>query len=132
MSEAASRKTARIPNKHGLQSCPSTGTNVHLILPFELFLRTIWPSDRAKNYMRLTGAKPSTAKHRVSGKRDPDYPEIVVVLRSEHGFEFLQHIMGDSNPKWWRGVQKARGLGDMRRQLAEQQRRISQLEMAID
>jgi hypothetical protein len=128
----SSRALARTANKRGSRSCPSKGTNVHLILPFELFLRTIWPHDRAKNYMRLTGARPSTAKHRVSGKRTPDYAEIVVVLRSEHGFAFLRHIMGDAHPKWWRGVQKARGLGEMRRQLLEQQRRIAQLEMAID
>lgn len=128
----ASRKVARTANKRGLQTCPSKGTNVHFILPFELFLRTIWPTDRAKKYMRLTGAKPSTTKHRVSGRRNPDYEEIIAIVRSEHGFEFIEHIMGDANPKWWRGVRKARGLGDMRRQLAEQQRRIAQLEMAID
>lgn len=105
---------------------------MHVILPFELFLRTIWPEDRAKNYMRLTGAKSTTAKHRVSGKRDPDYPEIAFILRSDHGFDLLEHIMGEANPKWWRGVRKARGLGDMRRQLLEQQRRIAQLELSLD
>lgn len=105
---------------------------MHHILPFELFLRTIWPHDRAKNYMRITHAKPSTTKHRIAGRRDPDYVEIAKILRSDHGFEFLQHVMGDANPKWWRGVQKARGLGDMRRQLAEQQRRIAQLELSIE
>lgn len=131
MSES-SRAIARPSNKSRAQTCPPKGTNVRFILPFELFLRAIWPQDRTKNYMRLTGAKPSTAKHRVSGRRDPDYAEVVAVLRSEHGFDFLDHVMGDAAPKWWRNVRKARGLGDMRRQLAEQHRRIAQLEMAID
>jgi hypothetical protein len=128
----ASAAAVRKAKNTGAQKWTPKSTNVHKILPFELFLRTIWPVDRTKNYMRLTGAKLHTAKHRVAGNRDPDYAEVVAVLRSEHGFEFLQHVIGDATPKWWRGVQKARGLGDMRRQLAEQQRRIAQLEMAID
>ena len=82
--------------------------------------------------MRLTGVSTRTADYRVAGDRKPDYEEIVLVLRSEYGFDFLEHVMGDASPKWWKGVRKARGLGDLRRQLAEQQRRIAQLEMALD
>jgi hypothetical protein len=105
---------------------------VHHILPFELFLRAIWPHDRAKNYMRITGAKPSTVKHRISGKRTPDYVEIVAILRSDYGYEFLDHVMGDAKPRWWRGVAKARSLSAMRKQLDEQRRRIEQLELTMD
>ncbi len=88
--------------------------------------------DRTKNYMRLTGKSERAAKYQIAGESQPSYPDIVAILRSEHGFDFLEHVMGDAVPKWWRGVRKARGLGDMRRQLAEQQRRIAQLEMALD
>ena len=132
---AASAGRAKSANSRGVKSGPSKGQKwpekVHRILPFELFLRQIWPQDRTKKYMHLTACAERTAKRRLSGA-DPDYAEVVAMLRSEHGFEFLEHVMGDASPKWWKGVRKARGLGDMRRQLAEQQRRIAQLEMALD
>lgn len=115
------------------QKYRSKRTKVREILPFELFLREIWPEDRTKNYMRLTGIKPDTAKLRVSGKRPPPaYDEIAAVLRSEHGFKFLQHIMGDARPAWFASVTKAKDIGALRRQVAEQQRRLTQMEMGLE
>jgi hypothetical protein len=40
--------------------------------------------------------------------------------------------MGDAKPKWWRGVQRARSLGTLRKEVAEHNKRIAQLELAID
>lgn len=114
------------------QKCTPKRTHVRQILPFESFLREIWPEDRTKNYMRLTGAKVRTAKYRVAGKRPPDYAEIVAILRSEHGFRFLKHALGDARPQWFSGVERAKNIGDMRRRLAQQQRELAQLEMEID
>jgi len=114
------------------ESVTSKGHDVRQILPFELFLRELWPQDRIKNYMRLTGAGLRTAKRRTAGKHPPDYAEIAAILRSEHGFKFLQHIMGDARPSWFASVTKAKDIGALRRSLAEQQRRISQIEMEIE
>lgn len=129
---AASVARARKSNSPGAKRCTSKCNNLHSILPFELFLRTVWPSDRTKNYMRLTGKSERAAKYQLAGETQPSYSDIVAILRSEHGFDFLKHVMGEATPKWWKSVRKARGLGDMRRQLADQQRRIAQLEMALD
>ena len=112
--------------------CPPKGNKLRQLLPFELFLRELWPEDRTKNYMRLTGAKVRTAKHRIEGKHPPDYAEIAAILRSEHGFKFLQHIMGDARPSWFASVSKAKDIGALRRQLAEQQRRLTQMEMGLE
>jgi hypothetical protein len=126
--ESADRRKAKIPRA---QPCPSKGTGVHQILPFELFLRAVWPSDRIKNIQKVTNRSERAIKYQLAG-RAPGYEDIVKFLRSDYGFEFLEHVMGDAKPNWWSAVQKARGLGDMRRQLNEQQRRIAQLEMAVD
>jgi hypothetical protein len=127
-SSAAVRKAKQA----GARPCTSKCNPLHQILPFELFLRAVWPTDSVKRIARVTGKSDRTIKYQLAGELPPSFTDAVAILRSEHGFEFLQHVMGDTKPKWWRGVQKARGLGDMRRQLAEQQRRIAQLEMAID
>lgn len=115
-----------------VKSDPSKGHKIRKLLPFELFLREIWPEDRIKNYMRLTGAGFETAKRRTAGKHPPDYAEIAAILRSEHGFKFLQHIMGDARPSWFASVSKAKDIGALRRQLAEQQRRLTQMEMGLE
>lgn len=114
------------------KTCTPKGSKLHRLLPFELFLREIWPEDRTKNYMRLTGAKLRTAKNRVGGHHPPDYEEIAAILRSEHGFKFLQHIMGDARPAWFASVTKAKDIGALRRQVAEQQRRLTQMEMGLE
>src|SRR3569832_211156 len=114
------------------KSDQSTGQKIRKLLPFELFLRELWPEDRIKNYMRLTGAMFETAKRRTAGKHPPDYEEIAAILRSEHGFKFLQHIMGDARPSWFASVTKAKDIGALRRQVAEQQRRLTQMEMGLE
>jgi len=129
---SASARRAKSANSPGERSCTSKGNNLHPVLPFELFLRAVWPTDTAKQASRITGRSLRAVKYQLAGQAHPRYEDIVAMLRSEHGFEFLQHVMGEARPKWWRGVQKARGLGDMRRQLQDQQRRIAQLEMALD
>lgn len=111
--------------------CTPKGNKLRHILPFELFLREIWPEDRTKNYMRLTGAKLRTAKHRVSGEFPPGYEEIAAILRSEHGFKFLKHIMGDARPEWFSGIERAKDIGSLRRSIAEQQRKLAQFEMGV-
>lgn len=115
-----------------VKSDPSKGQKVRKLLPFELFLRELWPEDRIKNYMRLTGAGFETAKRRTAGKHPPDYEEIAAILRSEHGFKFLRHIMGDARPAWFASVTKAKDIGALRRQVAEQQRRLTQMEMGLE
>lgn len=126
------RAPALVAKTRREKSCPPKRNDVHHILPFELFLREIWPEDRTKNYMRLTGAKLKTAKNRVGGKFPPDYVEVVALLRSEHGFQFLKHIMGDARPRWFSGIERAKNLGDLRRRVAEQARQLAQMEMQIE
>lgn len=127
-SVCAARETAK---PRPVKSGPPKGHRVYQILPFELFLRELWPQDRTKNYMRLTGAPQRTAKRRLAGKH-PDYSEVVAILRSEYGFQFLKHLMGDARPHWFSGIERAKHLGDLRRQVAQQQRELAQLEMQIE
>jgi hypothetical protein len=123
--------TRETTNPERAKNCPSGRNNLHHILPFERFLREIWPADRTKNYMRLTGAKQSTAKQRVRGKFAPDYAEIAAIIRSEHGYEFIKHILGDVRPEWFTAIERAKNIGETRKLHAQLQRRLAQLEMDV-
>jgi hypothetical protein len=128
-SSAARSKKA---NPKGARSCPPKGNAVHHMLPFERWARAAWPQDGAKNLGRLIKRSLRTCKYQLAGTRDPSYADVIALLRSEHGFSFLQFMMGDAEPAWWRGIAKARGLASLRKQLADAQRRIAQLEMDFE
>lgn len=127
------RVTGEIANSPRVQKCPRRGANVHRFLPFELFLREVWPVERnrVKSYMRLTGAKESTAKHRLKLRRKPSCDEIAAILRSEYGYEFLKYLLGDVRPAWFTAVERAKAIGETRKAHAALTRRIAQLEMEI-
>lgn len=46
--------------------------------------------------------KERAAKHRVAGTRELTVDELAVLLRSEHGLDFLVALMADAEPAWWR------------------------------
>lgn len=119
-------------NSPGAKSCTSKCNTLHHILPFELFLRAVWPSDTAKQASRVTGKSLRAIKYQLAGESHPSYADIVAIIRSEHGFAFLQHVIGEANPRWWRSVQRARSLGALRKEIAEHNKRIAQLELAIE
>lgn len=123
---------AKKSNSPGAKSCTPKCNSLHQLLPFELFLRAVWPTDTAKQFGRVSGKSLRAIKYQLAGESHPSYADIVAIIRSEHGFAFLQHVIGEANPKWWRSVQRARSLGALRKQVAEQSRRIAQLELAID
>jgi hypothetical protein len=122
---------ARKANSQGARSCTKSGTSVHHILPLALWARSVWPLKPVANLRALTGRSIRTTKYQLGG-RDPSYADVVALLRSEHGFSFLQHLMGDATPAWWRGLSRVRSLASLRKQIAEQQRRLAQLELELD
>lgn len=130
---AESNSTARVwSNKSGAQSCTRKCTIVHQILPFERWARSIWPTKPVDVLRSLTRRSLRTCKYWIAGAREPSYADLTALLRSEAGFSLLQHLMGEAKPVWWRGVQKARSLSAMRKELDLQRRRIEQLELNLD
>jgi hypothetical protein len=128
-SSAQPAKKANLPSA---KPCPSKGTPVHHILPFERWARQVWRQDRAKSLSAIIRRSLRTCKYRIKGTRKPDYDDIAALLRSEYGFSFLEHLMGEASPAWWRGIAKAQSLAATRKQLAEAQRRIAQIELEFD
>lgn len=119
-------------NSGSARTCIRKCTPVHQILPFERWAHSVWPVKPASNLRAIMRRSLRTIRYQLSGKRKPDYDDVVALLRSEHGFSFLQHVMGDAHPPWWRGIAKVRSLATMRKQIDEQRRRIEQLELEIE
>jgi len=134
-SSAARARKANLP---GAKACTPKGkplhsAPVHKLLPLEQWARQVWPTGGApKNLARLINRSLRTAKYRLTATYPLDLDDVVRILRSDHGYSFLQFVMGDASPAWWRGLGKARGLAAMRRQMAELQRRLAQAELDFD
>ncbi len=125
------RRAPRKANRPGAQSCTRKGTSVHYILPLERWARAVWPQKPVDNLKAITGRSVRTIKYQLRG-RPLSRDDIVALLRSEHGFSFLQYLMAGADPLWWKGIVRVRSVATLRRQIAEQQKRLAQLEFEID
>lgn len=76
----------------------------------------------------LLGVTERVAKHRLAGSRAYTVEELQAMLQSEHGFEILQALMGDAQPKWWWWAQRVIATAERRRQAAELDQEILLLE----
>lgn len=133
-SRVARESSATLPkkaNSGGAKGCTQKGKVLHPILPFERWARSVWPIKPVANLRAVIQRSPRTCKYRLKGL-DPDFADVIALLRSEFGFSFLEYLMADAEPAWWRGFRRASGLAAMRKKLAEAQRRIAQLELELE
>jgi hypothetical protein len=69
------------------------------------------------------------AKHRLAGSREYTIEELqALMLQSENGFEILQVLMAQAEPKWWWWAKRVIATAERRRQAAELDQEILQLE----
>lgn len=68
------------------------------------------------------------AKHRLAGSREYTVQELQAMLQSDDGFEILQVLMAQSEPKWWWWAKRVIATAERRRQAAELDQEILQLE----
>lgn len=68
------------------------------------------------------------AKHRLANTRSYTIEELQVMLQSDHGLEILKVLMADAQPKWWWWAKRVMATGERRRQAAELEQEILQLE----
>jgi hypothetical protein len=76
----------------------------------------------------LLGLTERVAKHRLAASRAYTIEELQAMLQSENGFEILQVLMAQSEPKWWWWAKRVIATAERRRQAAELDQEILQLE----
>jgi hypothetical protein len=76
----------------------------------------------------LLGVSERVAKHRLSNARSYTIEELQRLLQSEDGFEILQTLMDEAQPKWWWWARRVIATAERRRQAAELDQEILLLE----
>lgn len=61
-------------------------------------------------------------RHNISGDA------LAALLRSDDGLVFLEELMGDARPTWWRDVKRASQLAQIRKRQEQARKLIEQLE----
>lgn len=90
--------------------------------------RMVWPFKTAAELAARTSAELRTAERWLADERGISTDLVAALLRSEEGYAFLEAIMGDARPKWWRKYVRVIRLADLRRAQEEQRKEIEALE----
>jgi hypothetical protein len=94
-------------------------------------LQAIWPLKRDMRLAAITGATDKTARNWLASQPRTAISgdAIAKLLRTEDGLQVLEAIMGDARPAWWRKVQRASRLANLRVTIAKQEQAIRQMEL---
>lgn len=87
--------------------------------------RSLWPVKTASQLVANAGVSERAAKYWLSGKAGISSGALVNLLRSDHGLEFLEAIVGDAKPEWWK-------LFRRRVQAAQLEAKIKRLEQELN
>lgn len=79
--------------------------------------RALWPSKADIELAARTDASPRMARYWLAERYDLSADHLAALLRSDDGLKFLEAIMGDARPKWWRRYKRQVGIANMRADL---------------
>src|SRR5882757_5890091 len=102
----ASVTTADFANYGGAESCtpkPKKCTPSDLQIAITKIIKFRFPAgSKAWAYLMDTfDLKERAAKHRLSNSVSYTIEELQALIQGEDGFEYLQTLMADAEPKWW-------------------------------
>lgn len=130
MPRAYAAKTSQ-PNSGAERSFRSRGKKFPLNTAIGAVLQAIWPLKRDMRLAAITGATDKTARNWLASQPRAAISgdAIAKLLRTEDGLQVLEAIMGDARPAWWRKVQRASRLANLRVSIAKQEQAIRQMEL---
>lgn len=92
----------------------------------------LFPRKTAAELAVISGASPRTCERWLSERCGLSAEALAELLRSEHGLKFLEAIMGDARPAWWKAFRKQVERAEIRRQIEQQRRRLDELDASDD
>jgi len=129
----ASATTADLANFGGAETCtpqPKKYTPSDLQVAITKLIKAKFPAGtKAWAYlMEAFDLKERAAKHRLSNSVSYTIEELQALIQGEDGFEYLQTLMADAEPKWWWWAKRVIATAERRRMAAELDQEILKLE----
>lgn len=90
-------------------------------------IRELFPEKTAACFASATGLSINACEKSLSQKRAISSDALVALLDTDHGYEVLKALMGDSRRKWWKTLKRAVEREAMKAEIADLQKRIDAL-----
>lgn len=92
--------------------------------------QALWPRKTAAQLAVRAGVSQRACEYWLARKSDLSADALTRLLRSDEGLDFLEAIMADARPEWWRDFKRRTQLGALRREIEERRKTLERLEMA--
>lgn len=119
---------AGMANQVGAGVCPESGTMMRLITA----ARALWPHKPAAELAVRTGYSERMCKYLLARRYSVSVDALADLLRSEDGLVFLEAMMVDAHPVWWKGFKRKVQLAETKRRLNELRRELDRLDQEED
>lgn len=93
-------------NLVGAQTFTRSHTSLHLTERLMRVAHRLWEHKPAANLIARAGVSERQAKYLLARKRGISAEALAALLRSEDGLEFLEAVMGDARPYWWKAFKR--------------------------
>jgi hypothetical protein len=90
--------------------------------------QALWPRKTAAELALRSGASVRTCERWIGERCGLSAEALAELLRSEDGLKFLEAVMGDARPKWWRMFRRQIERGQIRRDLDHLRKRQDALD----
>jgi hypothetical protein len=118
----------RKSNAEAESPCSASGKGLQPIFDMPLILKRIFPVKTACKFAETAQISERMARYHLARRYEISTPTLATLLRSEHGLTILEEIMGDAQPKWWRGFRRQKSLSVLRAQQAANEKLLRALE----
>lgn len=90
-------------------------------------IRELFPVKTSAYLAEAAGISQRAAEINLREKRGLSSDALVALLDTDHGYDVLKALMGDSRRKWWKALKRAAEREQMKSEIAELQKRIDAL-----
>lgn len=94
--------------------------------------QALWPRKTDLELAARTAASDRMCRYWLCERYSLSADDLAALLRSDDGMKFLEAIMGDAKPVWWRRVKKSSQRAALRKAQHELQAQIDQMELELD
>lgn len=113
--------------------CSVSGKPLPLISVAMRVARSLWPTKTEQALAHVTQRSERMCRYWLAERYGLSADDLAALLRSEHGFQFLEQLMGDARPAWWAAFRNQVEISELRRRQEDVRARLEALERgAVD
>lgn len=94
--------------------------------------RALWPRKTDIELAARTGASDRVCRNWIALRCGVSLDAFVALLQTEEGLLYLEGVMGEAKPAWWRRFKRSVRLSTLRANYEKARKEIEQLELRFD